>query len=172
MIRLSLPLSQFFDIFDLEEPRVPQALDDRIYLVHDDALDRERVIQDVLTLNLNPGAADTTVNLAFSVAQDHYLQSLTLELATNTANFEYAVVVMQPFGDPHAIVLAHSFAADVIAFDDRNDEAVFHYRFAFPFYGRRETDYTVSVRSGAGGGLNTALRALVVRAPEGVRIAH
>lgn len=179
MIRLSLPLSQFFNVFRLEEPRVPQALDDRIYITHDDALDRELAVQDESLNGLVIGAANTEGTLAFSFANDHYIQAIHFGLRTNPANLEYVYLVSQAFGQVEQCPLFFGVQTDVVTHTTRNISgfAVLatignQVQVGLPMFGRRETDYTVLARSNAGGGCTLDVRIRRTEATEGVKIVR
>lgn len=176
MIRLSLPLSQYFDIFDLEDPRVPQAIDDRIYVVHDDALDRENVVVDNTITSLVIAAGNTLASTSFSFPDDHYLYYISLGCSLNPANVEWVRLTCVPFGDPHLITLAlgdpatsqvtgltglATFYPDVLGATK-----------GFPYFARRETDYTLQARTNVGGGATVEVSVQHARAPAGVRIVR
>lgn len=179
MIRLSLPLSQFFDVFRLDEPRVPQAIAEEIVVVHDDALDRDLGVQDETTNGIViPGAAADGISI-FSFASDHYIQSIAITVQTNPANLEYVYLTSQAFGQFDQGILFFAAQANVVTHTSRNIGGVNALAYVvnqhdagYPFFGRRETDYVFMARSTAGGGVTLQVRIRRTEAVEGVRIAR
>lgn len=179
MIRLSLPLSQFFDIFRLDEPRVPQAIDDRVSIVHDDALDRELVVQDEIQSLLSIAALNTDGSSIFSFDQDHYIQTLEVTIAANPANLEYAYVLTQAFGQAQAVPIFFGVQAGIVTHTTRTIGGVASVGVlpnalapTFPIFSRRETDYLLLARTNAGGGCDLHLRIRRTQAVAGVQIAR
>lgn len=178
MIRLSLPLSQFFDIFRLEEPRVPQAIDDRIYLVHDDALERQHVNQDVESVNFTVAVSSNSFT-SFSIAEDHYLQAISLRVTSGLANLTTDIALLaRPWGQADRVVLMvwdRTASMTLCDVDGTPREYVHpHLTFVppFPLFGRRETDYFITGQAGAGGNCVTVLEVYRTQAVDGVVIAR
>lgn len=180
MIRLSLPLSQFFDVFRLDDPNVPQAIDDRIYIVHDDALDRELVDQDVEEVTLAIPGADTHGEQAFSFDEDHYVLAASVRV-TGIGNIDVSPALFaRPFGQAHYVLLqawalgstsiVPPGAAGVVQMMTENPN--FGNRLQWPVFGRRETDYFFTASTGAGGGATMVLSIYRCKAVAGVPIAR
>jgi len=122
-------------------------------------------------------AASTTANTAFSFTEDHYLLGIQFS-TTDIARMEYAMLTAQPQGQSELIMIAHTLLADVLSFTGapgqtgKSSLATMDGGFTFPLFGKAETDYLLSVRANAIGGVTGRMQIYRVTAPKGVEIAH
>lgn len=135
---------------------------------------------DAVTVTATPAAANTTDTVAFSfptmtdgvtTAARHRIIGAALRVAAaDLANFQGATLDAQPFGDPVLCTLGWALAADVDDPLGGASQFAALRNFELPLWGRREVDYRLAVRSGAGGGSAATLQLLVELVPDGVEV--
>jgi len=134
---------------------------------------------DLITANVDavigsPAALNTTTTTVFSFPEDHYILAVALRRTVGaSASFNSASLKVQPFGDPTTQLLGGWVAAGLIALVTESiyRTGTFGIEFDFPIFGRAETDYLFSVRSGDAA-TTMELTTYTIRAPQGVEIAH
>lgn len=132
-------------------------------------LARQLITQNAEAVDLAAGAANTTVSTIFSVPTDHLIEAVSVEATVNPANVEGIELLAAPFGDPNSSRFFWATQADVVTSVLANFIEL-HAQLAQPWFMRAATDYTLRLRSNAGGAATVRLRWMETRLAEGTGI--
>lgn len=137
-------------------------------------LARQLMFVDAVSINLTlPAAMGDNIETDFSFASDHRLLSTQLMILSPVANFDAAILLARPFGDPSASRLVHwpstGVSDPVVAAIANTVQAL--YGISATYIGKAATNYTLRITNIGATQLIVRLEMLVLLQPEGTRIA-
>lgn len=120
---------------------------------------------DAVLVGITVAAANTSTSETFSFPDDHVIRGIMFQSADVT-NLIAMRLQLQPFGDPSAASICFVEAASFATVSTATGTTLVAPQTgaALPFQGKADTDYILTLRSGAGGG-TTAQIQLVVELP-------
>ena len=151
-----------------------------IVLVHDlqASMSTQLAEVDALSVTAAPAGASTTATATVSFptfpdgrpsARHRVLSALCVISGATAANFDGAVLRMQPFGDPTAANVAFVDPTTVVAIPAVQTVALLTPSIN-GLWMRGDVDYQWNVRSNAGGVTSASLQLLVAQVPDGVAV--